>query len=71
MDEEEWVYAWEDNFVDEDGQLCIITILSTMVLHLYESFHLSPILFPNFLSEIAETRQMLHVFKNGTLLLSF
>ena len=57
MDEEEWVYAWEEDLVDEDGQLWVITMLSTMVLPLFESFHLSPILFPDFLDEIINTEK--------------
>jgi hypothetical protein len=24
MDEEEWVYAWEEDLVDEDGQLWVV-----------------------------------------------
>jgi hypothetical protein len=53
-DDDQWVYAWEEELVDEDGQLWVITMLSVMMMPLYESFHLSPILLPNFLSEIAE-----------------
>ena len=53
-DEDQWVYAWEEDLVDEDGQLWVITMLSAMVMPFYESFHLVPILFPNILKEIAE-----------------
>lgn len=54
MDEEEWVYAWEEDLADEDGQLWVITMLSVLVMPFYESFHLSPILFPNLLEEISK-----------------
>jgi hypothetical protein len=44
MDEEEWVYAWEEDLVDEDGQLWVVTMLSTLVLPLYEEMELKPLL---------------------------
>jgi hypothetical protein len=53
-DDDQWVYAWEEELVDEDGQLWVITMLSVMVMPFYEGFHLSPILFPNFLDKIAK-----------------
>jgi hypothetical protein len=53
-EEDEWVYAWEEELVDEDGQLWVITMLSVMVMPFYEGFHLSPILFPNFLDKLAK-----------------
>jgi hypothetical protein len=52
MDEEEWVYAWEEDLVDEDGQLWVITMLSIMVLPLYESFYITPLLLPELLKEV-------------------
>jgi hypothetical protein len=55
MDDEEWVYAWEEDWVDEDGQLWVITMLSVLVMPLYESFHLSTILFPDFLEKVSRT----------------
>jgi hypothetical protein len=53
-DEEKLVYAWEEELVDEDGQLWVITMLSVMVMPFYESFHLSPMIFRTFLGEITE-----------------
>ena len=53
MEEEEWVYAWEEDLVDEDGQLWVVTMLSVMVMPFYERFYLSPILFPNFLEQVS------------------
>jgi len=48
MDEEEWVYAWEEDLVDEDGQLWVVTMLSTLFLPFYEEMELKP-LFLSFL----------------------
>jgi hypothetical protein len=53
-DEEDWVCAWEEDWVDEDGQLWVITMLSVLVMPFYEGFHLSPILFPNLLEKITK-----------------
>jgi hypothetical protein len=45
MDEEErCVYAWEEDLVDEDGQLWVVTMLSTLVLPFYEEMELKPLL---------------------------
>jgi len=44
MDKEEWVYAWEEDLVDEDGQLWVVTMLSTLVLTFYEEMELKPLL---------------------------
>ena len=44
MDEDEWVYAWEEDLVDEDGQLWVVTMLSTLVLPFYEEIKLKPLL---------------------------
>ena len=54
MEEEEWVYAWEEELVDEDGQLWVVTMMSLMVMPFYESFHITPILLTDFLNELIE-----------------
>ncbi len=28
MESQDWIYAWEESFVDEDGRLCVVTMLS-------------------------------------------
>lgn len=43
-DEDEWVYAWEEDLYDEDGQLWVVTMLSIMIAPLYEEIRLKPIL---------------------------
>jgi hypothetical protein len=43
-DEDEWVYAWEEDLCDEDGQLWVVTMLSIMIAPLYEEIRLKPIL---------------------------
>ena len=50
--DDEWVYAWEEDLVDEDGRLWIITMLSALMMPLYESIKLQPLLFPNLLKQI-------------------
>jgi len=42
--EDEWVYEWEENLYDEDGQLWVVTMLSIMIAPLYEEIRLKPIL---------------------------
>jgi hypothetical protein len=53
-DEEEWVYAWEEELFDEDGQLWVITMMSLMVMPFYETFYITPILLNDFLIELIE-----------------
>jgi hypothetical protein len=50
MEEEEWVYAWEEDLYDEDGQLWVVTMFSLMIAPIYEEIQLKPVLlsFPCF-----------------------
>ena len=41
---EEWIYAWEEDLFDEDGQLWIVTMMSIMILPLYEEMRIRPVL---------------------------
>jgi hypothetical protein len=34
--EDEWVYAWEEDIYDEDGQLWVVTMFSLMIAPIYE-----------------------------------
>jgi hypothetical protein len=44
MESEEWVYAWEESSFDEDGQLWVVTMLSHLILPIYEEMELRPLL---------------------------
>jgi hypothetical protein len=44
MDDDEWMYAWEEDVMDEDGQLWVVTMLSTLVLPFYEEMEIKPLL---------------------------
>ena len=44
MEDEEWVYAWEEDLVDDDGQLWVVTMLSLMIAPIYEEMQLKPVL---------------------------
>ena len=50
--DDEWVYAWEEDFVDEDEKLWIVTMFFTLMMPLYESIKLHPLLFPKLLEQI-------------------
>ena len=45
MEGDDWIYAWEESFVDEDGQLWMVTMLSHLILPIYEEMELHPLLF--------------------------
>ena len=42
--EEEIVYAWDDNHIDEDGQLWVVTLSSLLILPVLEELMLMPLL---------------------------
>ncbi len=44
MESEEWIYAWEDSFFDEDVQLWVVTLMSHLILPIYEEMELRPLL---------------------------
>ena len=44
MESEESIYAWEESLFDEDGQLWAVTMLSHLILPIYEEMELSPLL---------------------------
>jgi hypothetical protein len=45
MEDEDSIYAWEESFFDEDGQLWAVTMLSHLILPIYGEMGLSPLLF--------------------------
>ena len=45
MEEEEWIYACEESIFDEDEQLWVVTMLSLMMLPIYEEMKIQAILF--------------------------
>ena len=45
MEEEEWIYAWEESIFDEGGQLWVVTMLSLLMLPIYEEMKIQAILF--------------------------
>ena len=45
MEEEEWIYAWEESIFDEDGQLWVVTMLSLLMLPIYQEMKIQAILF--------------------------
>ncbi len=44
MESEESIYAWEESLFDEDGQLWVVTMLSHLILPIYEEMELRPLL---------------------------
>ena len=44
MEEEEWVYAWEEDIYDDDGQLWVVTMFSLMIAPIYEEMRVKPVL---------------------------
>jgi hypothetical protein len=44
MESEESIYAWEESLLDEDGQLWVVTMLSHLILPIYEEMELRPLL---------------------------
>ena len=40
---EEWIYAWEESIFDEDGQLWVVTMLSLLMLPIYEEMKIQAI----------------------------
>jgi hypothetical protein len=44
METDEWVYAWEESFFDEDGQLWVVTMLSLLMLPIHEELVIQPML---------------------------
>ena len=44
MEEEEWVYAWEENLIDEDGQLWVVTMSSLLILPILEDIIFAPLI---------------------------
>jgi len=44
METEDWIYAWEESFVDEDGQLWVVTMLSQLMLPIYKEMQIRAIL---------------------------
>lgn len=53
-DGEEWVWSWEEELFDEDGQLWVVTMMSLMVMPFYDTFYIAPILMPDFLIDLIE-----------------
>ena len=43
-EEDAWVYAWEEDLYDDDGQLWVVTMLSLMIAPIYEEMQLKPVL---------------------------
>ena len=44
MEEEEWIYAWEESIFDEDGQLWVVTMFSLLMLPIHEEMVIQPML---------------------------
>jgi len=44
-DEDEWVYAWEEDLYDEDGQLYVVRMVSLIITPIYEEMRLKHYLF--------------------------
>jgi len=44
MESDEWVYAWEEDLFDEDGQLWVVTMSSLLILPVLEEIIFTPIL---------------------------
>ena len=45
MESEASIYAWEESLFDEDEQLWVVTMLSLLILPIYEEMELHPLLF--------------------------
>ncbi len=45
VEDSEWIYAWEESLSDEDGQLWVVTMMSHLVLPIYEEMEMCPLLF--------------------------
>ena len=55
MEEEEWIYAWEESIFDEGGQLWVVTMLSLLMLPIYEEMKIQAILFESFRTYLKNT----------------